>query len=209
MFGVPFTRPPCFLPCAMNVPQNLYSRYKATALTLTADYNFCFISMGLIGSVAGGALGAIGSIFGGMSASRAMKKVKKNLQGRMDENEDWYNRRYNEDATQRADAQRILNYTQQRLLADNRAAEGRQAVGGLSDEATALTKAEGVRAMGDAASQIAMAGDRRKDYIEATYQTKDAELNDALNNAEMKRAEAISSAAQGVAQAGTQMASAF
>lgn len=36
--------------------------------------------MGLFGSIAGGALGAVGSIFGGISASKAMKKVKKNLQ---------------------------------------------------------------------------------------------------------------------------------
>lgn len=52
----------------------------------------------------GAALGAVGSIFGGISASRAMKKAKQNLQDQIDKNQDWYDRRYNEDATQRADA---------------------------------------------------------------------------------------------------------
>jgi hypothetical protein len=57
--------------------------------------------MGLIGSIAGGALGAAGSIFGGISASKAMRRVKKNLQAQKQANQNWYDRRYNEDATQR------------------------------------------------------------------------------------------------------------
>ena len=61
--------------------------------------------MGLIGS----AIGAAGSIFGGISASKAMKRAKKNVEAQRQKNQDWYDRRYNEDATQRADAQRILN----------------------------------------------------------------------------------------------------
>ena len=43
-----------------------------------------------MGLLAGGALGAIGSIFGGISASKAMKKVKKNLQAQKQANQDWW-----------------------------------------------------------------------------------------------------------------------
>ena len=39
--------------------------------------------MGIIGSAIGGALGIGASIFGGISASKAMKKVKKNLEGQI------------------------------------------------------------------------------------------------------------------------------
>ena len=63
--------------------------------------------MGLIGS----AIGAVGSIFGGIKASKAMKKAKRNVEAQRQKNQDWYDRRYNEDATQRADAQRILRIT--------------------------------------------------------------------------------------------------
>ena len=63
--------------------------------------------MGLIGS----AIGAANSIFGGIKASKAMKKAKRNVEGSTAKNQDWYDRRYNEDATQRADAQRILTQT--------------------------------------------------------------------------------------------------
>ena len=56
-----------------------------------------------------------GSIFGGLSASKAMKNVKKNLENQQRENRDLYDRRYNEDATQRADAQRVLAMTEQSI----------------------------------------------------------------------------------------------
>ena len=66
----------------------------------------------MLGSIIGGAISAAGSIFGGISASKAMKKVKRNLQQQQKDNQNWYDQRYNEDATQRADAQRILTQTQ-------------------------------------------------------------------------------------------------
>lgn len=71
--------------------------------------------MGLFGSIAGGALGAAASIFGGISASKAMRRVKEQLQAQKQANQNWYDRRYNEDATQRADAQRILAQTEESI----------------------------------------------------------------------------------------------
>lgn len=165
--------------------------------------------MGLIGSIAGGALGAVGSIFGGISASKAMKKVKKNLQAQKQANQDWYDRRYNEDATQRADAQRILTMTEDSIRNRNRQAAGAQAVMGGTEESVAAAKAANNQALADATSNIAVNAEARKDNIEAQYQAKDAQLNDALNNLEMKKADAISSAVQGVAQAAGGMAGAF
>lgn len=165
--------------------------------------------MGLIGSIAGGALGAVGSIFGGISASKAMKKVKKNLQAQQQANRDWYDRRYNEDATQRADAQRILTMTEDSIRNRNRQAAGAQAVMGGTEESVAAAKAANNQALADATSNIAVNAEARKDNIEAQYQAKDAQINDALNNLEMKKAEAISSAVQGVAQAAGGMAGAF
>lgn len=60
--------------------------------------------MGLLGGAIGAGLSAVGSIFGNISASKAMKKVKNNLNEQRKRNQDWYDRRYNEDATQRTDA---------------------------------------------------------------------------------------------------------
>lgn len=165
--------------------------------------------MGLLGGIVGGALGAVGSIFGGISASKAMKRVKGNLQEQERDNQDWYDRRYNEDATQRADAQRILTKTEESIRNRNRQATGTQAVMGGTEESVAATKAANAQALADATSQIAVNGEARKDMIEQTYQQRGAQINDALNNLETKKAQAISTAVQGVVQAGAGMAGAF
>lgn len=165
--------------------------------------------MGLIGSIAGGALGAAGSIFGGISASKAMRRVKKNLQEQKEANQNWYDRRYNEDATQRADAQRILTQTEESIRNRNRQAAGAQAVMGGTDESTAATKAANAQALADATSQIAVNAENRKDQIEQTYQQRDSQINEALNNLEINKAQAISQAVQGVAKAGAGIAGAF
>lgn len=165
--------------------------------------------MGLIGSIAGGALGAAGSIFGGISASKAMRRVKKNLQAQKEANQNWYDRRYNEDATQRADAQRILTQTEESIRNRNRQAAGTQAVMGGTDESTAAAKAANAQALADATSQIAAGAENRKDQIEQTYQQRDSQINEALNNLEINKAQAISQAVQGVAKAGAGIAGAF
>lgn len=163
----------------------------------------------MIGSLVGAGLSAVGSIFGGISASKAMKKVKKNLQAQKQANQDWYDRRYNEDATQRADAQRILTKTEESIRNRNRQAAGAQAVMGGTEESVAAAKAANNQALADATSQIAVNAEARKDQIEQTYQQRDAQINDALNNLEIKKSEAISSAVQGVTQAGAGIAGAF
>lgn len=161
--------------------------------------------MGLIGSIAGGALGAAGSIFGGISASKAMRRVKKNLQAQKEANQNWYDRRYNEDATQRADAQRILTQTEESIRNRNRQAAGAQAVMGGTDESTAAAKAANNQALADATSQIAVNADARKDQIEQTYRAKDDEYVNQLNQIEQGKAQAIAGAVQGVASAASSM----
>lgn len=163
----------------------------------------------MIGSLVGAGLSAVGSIFGGISASKAMKKVKNNLENQKRENQDWYDRRYNEDATQRADAQRILSKTEESIRNRNRQAAGSAAVMGGTEESVAAAKAANNAALADATATIAANADARKDQIEAQYQQKKAQVDDALNNLEINKAQAISSAVQGVAQAGAGIAGAF
>lgn len=163
----------------------------------------------MVGDIIGGALGAVGGIFGGISASKAMKKVKRSLQAQKQANQSWFNRRYNEDATQRADAQRILAKTEESIRNRNQQAAGTQAMMGGTEESVAAAKAANNQALSEAASRIAVAGDARKDQIEQTYQQRDSQLNDSLNNLEINKAKAISTAVQGVADAGAGIAEAF
>lgn len=165
--------------------------------------------MGILGSAIGGALGIGASIFGGISASKAMKKVKRNIERQMKENQNWYDRRYNEDATQRADAQRILTMTNENIRQRNQAAAGSAAVMGSSEESIAAAKAANNQALADATSQIAVNGERRKDQIESQYLQTKSDLNQQLQNLEIGKANAVSQAVQGVASAGANMAGLF
>ncbi len=165
--------------------------------------------MGILGSAIGGALGIGASIFGGINASKAMKKVKKNLEGQLKENQNWYDRRYNEDATQRADAQRILTITNDNIRQRNQAAAGAQAVMGGTEESVAAAKAANNQVLADATSQIAVNGERRKDQIESQYLQTKSELNDKLREIEIGKAGAVSQAVQGVAHSGANMAGLF
>lgn len=165
--------------------------------------------MGLIGSIVGGALSAGGAIFGGISASKAMKKAKKNVEAQRKKNQDWYDQRYNEDATQRADAQRILTQTEESIKQRNKAAAGSAAVMGGTDESVAAAKAANNEALADATSQIAANAEARKDNIEATYMQNDNAFVEQLNNIEIGKAQAVAQAVQGVANVGSSIAGAF
>lgn len=162
--------------------------------------------MGILGSIIGGAAGVAGSIFGGISASKAMRNVKDNLNRQKSDNRNWYDRRYNEDATQRADAQAILAKTEESIRNRNRQAAGAQAVMGGTEESVAAAKAANNQALADATATIAVNADKRKDAIEAQYQAKDEALQQELNNMEKGRAQNTAQAIQGVAQAGVNIA---
>jgi hypothetical protein len=165
--------------------------------------------MGVLGATIGGSLGVGASIFGGVQASKAMKKIKQNIQTQQSENQDWYDRRYNEDATQRADAQRILTMANENIKQRNQQAAGTQAVMGGTEESVAAAKAANNQALADATSQIAVNGDRRKDQIESQYLSTKADLNNQLNNLEQAKSTAITQAVQGAAQSASNIASLF
>nr|WP_308532997.1 hypothetical protein [uncultured Prevotella sp.] len=157
--------------------------------------------MGMIGA----AVGAAGSIFGGISATMAMNKMKANVEAQKRENQDWYDRRYNEDSTQRADAQKILTMTQESIKKNNKAAAASQAVMGGTDESTAAAKEANNKALAEATSTIAINGDKRKDAIEGQYRERDAALNQELNQIEKDKAAAIGQAVQGVSSAASSL----
>ena len=125
--------------------------------------------MGKVGGIISGAAGLAGGLFGGLAQRSRLRKQREMVQKAQGENEDWYNRNYNEDMTQRADAQRVLSLTEQRIRERNRQAAGAAAVAGGSDEGVAAAKAAGNQAAADAASQVAASGGARKERVENQY----------------------------------------
>lgn len=163
----------------------------------------------MIGELIGGAVGIGSTIFGGLAASKAMKRVKGNLEDEQAKNEAWFNRRYNEDATQRADAQRVATMIRDDLMDRNRQIAGTQAVMGGTEESVAAAKAQGNEAYADAMAQIAASGASAKDRIDREYRQRDQSLVDALNNLEVNKANNIATAVKGAGAAGSNIAGMF
>ena len=154
-----------------------------------------------LGSLIGGALKIGGSIWGGVKASQAMKRIENNLNNQMRENQDWYDRRYNEDSTQRADAQRMLAMTMDAIRDRSMDAKGTAAVMGGTEESMAATRAANSNALADTASNIAIAGAARKDQIENQYMNKKDSINEKLNKLQENKANNIVKAVNGVSDA--------
>jgi hypothetical protein len=119
---------------------------------------------------------------GSIGKNKMLANLRKSINNQMDENQNWYDRRYNEDATQRADAQRILAMTEDRIRNRNKQSAGTAAVMGGTNESVAADKAANAQAMSDAASQIAVAGQARKDQVENQFQQRKNSLQSQLDN---------------------------
>lgn len=155
----------------------------------------------MLGGLIGAGIGAVGSIFGGIKAAKAARDARKRVERAKTENEAWHTRNYYEDPTKRASALAVLNRTEESILRRNKAAAGRQAVmGGTEDSVTAAREANS-EAQADATSRVVAANDARKDAIEQQYQERNAQLDDQLNGIDAQKAAAIGGAVQGVASA--------
>lgn len=152
------------------------------------------------GAIAGAALGAAGSIAGGIASSRARKKAKQYLEQQKKKNDSWFDRRYNEDETQRADAQRLLTMTEEAIKNRNKASAGTQAVMGGTEESVAADKAANAKALSDVTAQIAANAASRKDSVESQYRQTDQNLDNQLAGVEQQKATDIANATTGVLQ---------
>lgn len=165
--------------------------------------------MGIISGIVGAGMNAAASIFGGIQNAKAMKAVRNSLNQQMKENQDLYDRRYNEDATQRADAQRLLTMTEESIRQRNRQAAGAQAVMGGTEESVAAAKAANNKALADATSNIAAQAEARKDAIEDRYLQNKAGLQAQINDLNIKKAQGTAEAIKGVADAAGNVITSF
>lgn len=161
----------------------------------------------MIGGIIGGAAGALGGIFGSFSKNKALRKQQQMLDKERQENQDWFDRRYNEDVTQRADAQALLTNTAEMIRKRNQQLAGATAVAGGTDESAAAAKEANAKALADATGQIAATADQRKDRIESTYNSRNSALNEKQRELEWQKhngmdvfSNAIGGAINGVAR---------
>lgn len=160
-----------------------------------------------IGSMIGLGMTAASSLYGGIKNAKAYKDVIGNIKQQQQDNQDWFDRRYNEDSTQRADAQALLTATEESIRNRNRQAAGAAAVMGGTDESVAAAKAANNQALVDATSKIAAAADQRKDAIENQYMSTKSNLNSQINDMTLKKAQSTAAAVEKVADAAGNLAS--
>ncbi len=152
----------------------------------------------MLGGIIGAAGGALGGVLGGISRNKALKQQMKMVNEQKKENQNWYDRRYNEDATQRADAQAMLTQTAEAIKQRNRASAGSAAVMGGTEESVAATKAANAQALSDATTKIVVAGEQRKDQIENQYRERNNALNAQLQELQGQKKDALSIASDAV-----------
>lgn len=124
----------------------------------------------MIGALIGAGLGLASSIAGGIANRKGRRKQEQMLAQQQRENQAWYDRKYNEDPTKRADTVRLLTQMQEQIKNRNRAAKGRQAVMGGTEDSTTAVKEANNKTLADTTSQIVAANEARKDAIEQQYQ---------------------------------------
>lgn len=153
----------------------------------------------MLGALIGAGLGLASSIAGGIANRKARRKQEQMIAQQQKENQAWYDRTYNADPTKRADTVRLLTQMQEQIKNRNKAAKGRQAVMGGTEDSTTAVKEANNKTLADTTSQIVAANDARKDSIEQQYRERKNQLQNKEMGLEAEKAADTANAVAGVA----------
>lgn len=153
----------------------------------------------MLGALIGAGLGLASSIAGGIANRKARRKQEQMIAQQQRENQAWYDRTYNADPTKRADTVRLLTQMQEQIKNRNKAAKGRQAVMGGTEDSTTAVKEANNKILADTTSQIVAANDARKDNIEQQYMNRKNQLQKQQMGMEAEKAADTANAVAGVA----------
>lgn len=163
----------------------------------------------MIGALIGAGLSVASSIAGGIANRKARRKQEQMIAQQQKENQAWYDRTYNADPTKRADTVRLLTQMQEQIKNRNKAAKGRQAVMGGTEDSTTAVKEANNKTLADTTSQIVAANDARKDNIEQQYMNRKNQLQNQQMGLEAEKAADTANAVAGVAGTAANIAAAI
>ena len=163
----------------------------------------------MLGALIGAGLGLASSIAGGVANRKARRKQEQMIAQQQKENQAWYDRTYNADPTKRADTVRLLTQMQEQIKNRNKAARGRQAVMGGTEDSTTAVKEANNKTLADTTSQIVAANDARKDNIEQQYMNRKNQLQNQQMGIEAEKAADTANAVAGVAGTAANIAAAI
>ena len=162
----------------------------------------------MLGTLIGAGLGLASSIAGGIANRKARQKQEQMIAQQQKENQAWFDRKYNEDPTKRADTVRLLTQMQEQIKNRNKAAKGRQAVMGGTEDSTTAVKEANNKTLADTTAQIVAANDARKDNIENQYMARKSQLQGQQMGLEAEKAADTANAVAGVAGTAANIAAA-
>lgn len=163
----------------------------------------------MVGTAIAAGVSAASSIFGGLKNAREARRQKRLLKEQEQKEKAWYDKEYGVDATQRADAQRLITNTVDTIRKRNEAIAGRSAVIGGTSAASAAAREQNNNAIAQTASNINAQGMARQDSI--SQQHLQNQMNFANRRAQMSQQQQANTAAaiQGVGQAAVMAGTAF
>lgn len=163
----------------------------------------------MIGALIGAGLSVASSIAGGIANRKARRKQEQMIAQQQKENQAWYDRTYNADPTKRADTVRLLTQMQEQIKNRNKAAKGRQAVMGGTEDSTTAVKEANNKTLADTTSQIVAANESRKDNIEQQYMNRKNQLQNQQMGLDAEKAADTANAVAGVAGTAANIAAAI
>ena len=154
----------------------------------------------IIGASIGSGVAALGAGLSALGGARAARQKRRELAKQESENNAWYDQRYYELGTERADAQAALSAMRAAQAQRMSAARGAGAVMGASAGSVAAEKAGANMAMGQTISQMNANNENNKMAIENAYLQR---KNDISN----RRLGMYEAQSQNLAAAGSQLSS--
>lgn len=157
------------------------------------------------GAIIGAGAALAGGILGGRAASKAARRKEALLNQMESDNQSWYDRRYNEDYTQTAEALNMMRIAREQAEKRVKRADGIAGVMGGADERVAQEKEAANEVIGNTAANIASHGTARKDAVESQYLQTKNNINQQRMGVYDAKAAAAAQAGSGLMQAGMGM----
>lgn len=148
-----------------------------------------------------------GAVMSGIAGAKAYRNQMKNLRQQEKDNQNWYDRRYNENATERADSVALNEQAKQHFAEQMAQHQGTAAVMGGTNAQLAAEKNAEAAGYANIQAQRQQMADTRKDTIENKYMENKSNIQNKMLEMEAQRAQNIQAAASQMAQAGSSMMS--
>lgn len=157
--------------------------------------------MGILGGIISGVGSAVAGIVGGNATRKAANRNQRLIQEAENESKAWYDKQYNANFLDRADARAAINQTREILNDRYKQAEASAAVTGATEESIARQKRDANEALAEVTSNIAERADAYKDAVRANYEAQQDAIRNQKIGVNNQKAAATAQAAGGFAQA--------